>query len=175
MVESNETSEWKLWVERLVASRGSRVAFAAAVAVLVGCAAFAFGARAHSARGELYRAAVERIKTLAAIPSLPASSVTSIQPQAQLSEGVVLTLLPQGFQPSAVTRTEGRVVLGINNRSGLRTVSLNLDHETGARLRTVAMAQRRLWAEGIELPPGRYALTEASHPSWVCILTVTKR
>lgn len=175
MLTLNPRTFWDSIIEPVVA-RKARIAFAAFLAVLLGCGAFAFGVRAYSARRELYLAGAERAKSLAAIPSPSAPPAAPSQSQAQLSDGIVLTLRPQGFEPSAVTRPAGRMVLVINNRSGLRAVSLNLDQEAGARLRTVSMARaRRLWGEAVELAPGNYVLTEASHPSWVCNLTVTKR
>lgn len=174
MRESNGTSVWKLRVERLVAGRESRVAFAAAVAILVGCAALAFGVRAHSTRRGSPLSEAERARPLASLPSSPSPSITA-RPS-QTLEGVLVTLRPQGFEPSAITRPEGRFVLAINNRSGLREISVTLDREFGPRLRTIPMARkRRLFGEGIELPPGRYVLTEASHPKWVCNITVTPR
>jgi hypothetical protein len=173
-VDSNGTSEWKLRLERFVAGRKSRVVFVAAVAILAGCAALALGARANGTRRESANAEAERARSLASQPPSPSSSTTLVRSQAL--EGALVTLHPQGFEPSSITRPQGRFVLAINNRSGLREISVSLDRESGPRLRTIPMARaKRLWGEGIELPPGRYVLTEASHPKWICNITVTPK
>lgn len=173
-MESNGTSVWKLRLERFVVGRESRVVFVAAVAILVGCAALGFGARANGTRRESALAEAERARGLASLPPSPSSSTTPGTSQAL--EGALVTLRPQGFEPSSITRPEGRFVLAINNRSGLREISVNLDRESGPRLRNIQMARaKRLWGEGIELPPGRYVLTEASHPKWICNITVTPK
>ncbi|MEK6300443.1 MAG: hypothetical protein AABO41_06945 [Acidobacteriota bacterium] len=152
-----------------------RIAVAAFVAVLLAFGAFACGVRAYSARRELNLAEAERARTLASIPSPPAP-VNPRHSESQISEGIFLTLQPQGFYPSEVTRPAGGMPLLINNRSGLKAISLNLDQQTGARLRTVALPRaRRIWVERVDLQPGRYLLTEASHPGWVCTIIVTKR
>lgn len=91
-------------------------------------------------------------------------------------ETEVLTIRPTGFEPSELTRPQGRFLLAVNNRSGLAEVNLRLDRVAGNRLREVRVPRNKLdWREFVELPPGRYLLTEAGQPNWVCSITITAR
>jgi hypothetical protein len=88
----------------------------------------------------------------------------------------VVTLRPQGFDPKEITRTEGRLILVVNDRTGLDEVSLNIDRQGGSRLRNIQVERKRkTWGDIIELTPGEYLITEAGHPDWTCRITVTSK
>ena len=64
-------------------------------------------------------------------------------------------------------------MLFVDNRSGLEEVTLRVDRVAGPRLHEVRVPREMLdWNEEINLTPGQYVLTEASHPDWVCRITV---
>ena len=87
-----------------------------------------------------------------------------------------MTVRATGFDPPAITRPQGPFVLEVDNRSGLAAVSLRLDGEAGGRLKEVRVPRSRLdWRGLLDLPPGRYVLTEAEHPDWRFVLSVTPR
>jgi hypothetical protein len=138
-------------------------------------AAFAFSARAYGSHTAARATELEGTALDAALPVSPVAYAARPQSK-QFIEGLVITLHPQGFQPSAITRTQGRLAVIVINKSGLRDISVNLEREVGARLLATPISrEKRLWGDAIELSPGRYVLTEASHPKWVCNITVTAK
>ena len=92
-------------------------------------------------------------------------------------ESEVITLRPTGFEPSEITRPRGEFNLTVQNLTGLDEVTLRLDREGGSgRLHEVRTPSgRRDWRKNIDPPPGRYVLTEADHPGWICRVTITER
>src|SRR5262245_5308527 len=88
----------------------------------------------------------------------------------------LITIHPFGFEPAEITRSARPFLLEVQNRSGLREVSLRLDREAGNRLREVKVPRKELdWRAIQDLPPGRYLLTEEKHPAWLCRITITAR
>ena len=88
-------------------------------------------------------------------------------------EAEVIALRPSGFEPREVTRPAGRVLLAVSDQSGLDGVVLRLV-KVGQVVREMRLRrERRLWRNVVELTPGEYSLTEASHPEWVCRITVS--
>jgi hypothetical protein len=93
--------------------------------------------------------------------------------QKERFEAEIITIRPNGFEPSEITRPKGRFILAVDNRSGVEEVTLRLDRETGNREREVRVHRKKLdWREVFDLNPGRYTLTEANHPNWVCHITI---
>jgi hypothetical protein len=93
-----------------------------------------------------------------------------------VNEAEVLTIRPTGFEPAAITRPPGEFLLVINNRSGLEEVNWSLDRETGGNVREVKISGGKLRSGNFQdLPPGRYVLTEANHPGWICRITITSQ
>ena len=87
-----------------------------------------------------------------------------------------LTLWQTGFKPAEITRPSGPLALIVVNNTRVRDISLQLNRETGNRLREVHLpAGKREWREYIDLAPGRYVITEGSHPDWTCRLNITPR
>lgn len=105
-----------------------------------------------------------------------AATATAAQ-QVQRVEAEVITIRPIGFEPREITRPKGLFLLAVENRSGLQTVQLRLDREVGGpRLRDVQMPRNRHdWKDAFDLTPGRYVLTEAYHPEWICSITITSK
>ncbi|MEK6334073.1 MAG: hypothetical protein AABM67_03930 [Acidobacteriota bacterium] len=87
-----------------------------------------------------------------------------------------LTLWRTGFKPAEITRPKGAFVLIVVNNSRVRDISLQLNREAGNNLREVHLPpSKREWRELLDLPPGRYVITEANHSDWVCSLNITPR
>jgi hypothetical protein len=175
MRKAISTSFWRV-VHFLAAEHKARVGLAVIIASLLGYIALAFSARAYG--GHTAAPVTEPEATAAfdaVLPALPITNAEPVQTQ-QFIEGFVVTLHPQGFQPDAITRKQGRLAVIVINKSGLRDISVNLDREAGGRLvATPVSREKRLWGDAIELPPGRYLLTEASHPKWVCKITISAK
>lgn len=103
--------------------------------------------------------------------SMRPASAQPTPPESMQVEQVTAT--PRGFEPLQLTRPSGKFLLNINNRSELKSVTLLLLDEQGERVRQKQLPIGKLsWAEVIDLPPGRYTLTEAEHREWTCELTI---
>ena len=91
-------------------------------------------------------------------------------------ESELITVKRSGFDPVELKRPPGRFHLRINNRSEIHDLELRLDQEGGARIHDARLSRGRLaWHKMLELPPGRYRLTEVNHPEWVCTITIAAR
>jgi uncharacterized cupredoxin-like copper-binding protein len=104
-----------------------------------------------------------------------AAVAQSIQPPNML-ETQRITLTPMGFEPAEVTRPAGRFLLAINDRSGQGDSRFVLRRSTGEQLREFRVAgtpRKHEWREVVNLPPGRYLLSDGDNPEHVCHLLLT--
>lgn len=86
----------------------------------------------------------------------------------------LLVLRPEGFQPREIRRPPGRFLLALQNHSTSEEVSLTLTPEGGNPLKQVRFENKQSkLREFLELPPGRYVLSEANHPEWTCSIEIT--
>jgi len=89
------------------------------------------------------------------------------------TEFVVVT--DRGFEPTAITRPQGEFILMIENPNR-QQLNFSLSREGGPRLQQIrASREEPNWNEIQDLSPGRYVLTEQSHPGWMCLITITAR
>ncbi|HEV2912187.1 MAG TPA: hypothetical protein VGX92_02625 [Pyrinomonadaceae bacterium] len=87
-------------------------------------------------------------------------------------EEVLLT--PKGFEPAELNLPARRFILAIVNRSRVEQLSLRIDREAGGRLHEVRLPGGQVdWADSIDLPPGRYVLTEDNRPDWLCRIIIS--
>ena len=144
-----------------------------AIAALIFLAAFAFAVRAYNPRtpgSEM----IERLPATALIQPSPAPLKAQSGAVPARVEVQVITVRPRGFEPSDITRPTGVFLLAVDNRSGLDELHLSLDREGGNRVHEQRVSRKKLdWRGAFDLPPGRYALTEAKNPDWVCTITIT--
>lgn len=88
-------------------------------------------------------------------------------------ESESVTVTGRGFEPAAITRTQGKFILVVDNRSGT-DLSLRFSRETGESVHEIRSSRDQLdWNEVVDLKPGRYVLTEVNHPSWACSVVIT--
>src|SRR2546423_5127331 len=113
-------------------------------------------------------------------PSKPVRSQERTPVQAQTSvtrprlEAELITITPTGFEPSEITRPAGQVLLAAENRSGLDDLTIRIGLDDGVRLAQARASRTRLrWSGVVTLVPGRYTITEANHPEWVCHINIT--
>jgi len=138
---------------------GTRITVALIAAVFVGVMAVAYGMRSWGKPSKKVRAA-----------SLAPDKKLARRPTGSIS----VKITPTGFEPSEVSCSEGAYLIGVYNRSGLRTVDLQLDREAGNRLHEVTVPREMLdWKRVVELAPGRYILSEVNHPEWSCKINVS--
>lgn len=96
------------------------------------------------------------------------------RPAARGIETVLVTITPTGFEPAEITRPAGKIILEVDNRSGLEEAELLLDRIGGAREHAVRVRHTALdWSARLDVRPGSYILTEANHPDWSCRIKVT--
>ena len=105
----------------------------------------------------------------ASAPPLPAPQPA----QENTPKALLLTVRPTGFEPAEMTVQADSYLVVIQNRSGLRGVTLRLDEESRGRLMEMSLKARLDWRRRLNLAPGRYSLTAANDPEWVCHITVT--
>ncbi len=151
---------------------GRRLSLMLGLVILACFTGLAFGVWAHnrdvSTAIALTPAATRKAQS-SSIPSLPPSG-SSIQRM----DIEVITIRPSGFERTQITRPKGLFGIAVENRSGLADMVLRLDQEGGPRLRQAQLSSKKLnWKDVLDLLPGRYVLTEASNPNWVCGITIT--
>jgi hypothetical protein len=101
---------------------------------------------------------------------------SSGRPAVSSPEARLITFQPYGFEPSEVTLKAEPFLLAVDNRSGVHEPVFRVDRVAGDRLHEVRMAKGRLaWRQLVNLSPGDYVLTEATHPDLVCRITITPR
>lgn len=98
---------------------------------------------------------------------------TDAPSQSERLAAEVIRLTPNGFEPSEITRPKGRFLIHVENRTVLTEISLSLSREAGGREHGARLLKKRKWVEMVNLAPGRYLLTEESHPEWSCRITIT--
>lgn len=108
--------------------------------------------------------------------AMSGASVNRMTQSSERLEAEVITIRPTGFEPSEITRPIGPFVLAIENRSGLQAMQLRLDRVGVARLLDFEMPRpKHDWNNRLDLPPGRYVLSDAYHPDWACSITITAK
>jgi len=87
---------------------------------------------------------------------------------------ISLRLTRNGFEPAQLTVPAGEYSFAINNRTERRSLQLSLDRQNGPRLKQVKMDLEKLnWHGRAMLTPGRYIVSAAEDPRWLCEITVT--
>jgi hypothetical protein len=111
-------------------------------------------------------------------PAKTVNFVTAPSTQRRIAdfESELITITPHGFEPQEITRPQGRVLLMVDNQTDLAVSSLQFTREAGPRIKEMQVSRDQPnWSEAVDLPPGRYVLTEAEHPEWQCRITITAR
>lgn len=147
-----------------------------AIGALLCAAVMTFAVRAHNQLRPTVTALAERSTTVSAGHPSPALAELQTSVPSQRIPAAYIRIRPFGFDPREVTGPAGSFRLAVDNRSGLKEVVLRLDREAGNRLHEVRVPREKLdWRGTFELTPGRYKLSEANHPNWVCTITITAR
>ncbi len=106
------------------------------------------------------------------------SALPAIQrdPQNQRIEAEIISIRPTGFEPTQITRPKGPFLLAIENRSGLKQIEFQLGVEGGMRSFQIERTwERSDWNQVVDLPAGRYVLTETNHPAWKCTISIIEQ
>jgi hypothetical protein len=132
-----------------------------------------FTALAMSARAWVLRDNAGGSSTAARISGKSITASPQARSGKQRVEGEIIAITSHGFEPTQITRPTGSFLLVVDNRSGLQAITLLLNGDVGLPLRNVLVRrEQRNWSDIVDLPPGNYALKEATHPGWVCHITI---
>lgn len=82
-----------------------------------------------------------------------------------------LELGANGFTPAEVQRAAGTVAIAVENSAIAGEYTLQLKAQDGTVIKEVQV-QKGSAAWTVTLSAGEYTLTEASHPQWLCRITV---
>lgn len=138
------------------------------------CVLSVLGLRGYTSRGPAHGSSLIERAAVAANHSQPARVMQAVAVKPKLTESVLITITPGGFDTAQITSPAIPFFLLIENRSGLSDVSFRLDRVGGSRLRQATVGREQPdWADLLDLSPGDYVLSEANHPGWICHITVT--
>ncbi len=85
----------------------------------------------------------------------------------------LVTLQPYGIEPAEIERPKGPFVLLVDDRTGRETSSLTIQRVTGDRVRELKTNNRKSELyDVLDLPPGKYVLTNAATPEASCQITI---
>jgi hypothetical protein len=143
---------------------GVRIIKIAVVAVIIILAAALSFASVHWIRAALAKRATD-----------PSTVTRPVQTRSSLDIQRI-TLRATGFEPAEVTRPAGRFLLAINDRSGQPDTRFILTR-SGERLKEVRVRdtpRKHEWRELVNLPPGRYVLSDSENPERVCHILLTR-
>ena len=110
-----------------------------------------------------------------AYPATAEASAKTVQDNSRgRLEVELITLRPTGFEPNALTRSRGRFLLALDNRSRAAEVDIQLTSMNGERVAAKRMKMRELrWRQVIDLPAGQYVLSEANNAEWRCEIIIS--
>jgi hypothetical protein len=97
------------------------------------------------------------------------------EPVSERTEVQLIDLTPNGFEPVEIMRPEGKFLLGVNNRTGLSDLTIQLINDSGVTTAQKRMIKDRVWRKVVDPKPGRYLLAVVGHPDWRCQITITTR
>lgn len=103
-----------------------------------------------------------------------AASTLAAQAQPAKIQTEIIELGRFGLTPKKIVRrAAGKHYLLVRVVIPVRPLALTLGRVQGGRLREVTLNKGQPhWKELLELTPGTYLLKEASHPEWVCQITI---
>jgi hypothetical protein len=91
----------------------------------------------------------------------------------QRLEVEVVNITPDGFEPQQIERPAGPFVLAVTNRSGVDSLTVQIETEQHSRFREKSLPLLTpYWREVINPPPGKYVITEPNHPEWTLTLVI---
>jgi len=93
-------------------------------------------------------------------------------------KAVKITIRSDGFEPSEIEYPAKPFLLAVDNQSSLETMQLQLHRLSGSnqaeKVRELKLSLKNVSKRQIvDLQPGKYKLTETTHPEWECLITIT--
>jgi hypothetical protein len=147
---------------RCVLATGSLVV----VFAVIGLATVTWAKHNHSSNSTPSTVSASSVALSPAVPNAPTQGTTLGAEH--------VTLRATGFEPAEITRPAGRFLLALDNRAGQGEMVFRLMRENGTRVRDLTPRRDKFRLRHVvDLPPGRYAIVEATHPDWICRITIT--
>lgn len=122
------------------------------------------------------------------VPSFfdPGEDLKPVQPSNPVVRGdkdseikaVKITIRPTGFEPSEINYPSKPFLLAVDNQSGLGNIQLELlrlsHSDRTEKVRQLKLSLKNVSERQIvDLPAGKYRLSETTHPEWECNITIT--
>lgn len=102
-----------------------------------------------------------------------AASPQAGRPETRITSHLLI-LRQRDFDQPEVTWPKGRFFITIDNQTNVSELNLQLDRETGGRVKEAKLKMRKERSLGVfDMTPGVYLLTEAGHPGWACRIRIT--
>ena len=113
----------------------------------------------------------------AALTSLAAAPVMQKEVPAEKVDVERVSLTERGFEPREITRLKGKFLFVIDARTGSSTpVTFSLNEDKGKKLKEVkSLGNQKGWREFLDLNAGKYLVTVAENPEWICVINVTSK
>jgi hypothetical protein len=116
--------------------------------------------------------------TAFALMILAVSTALASPPQEDTDQsdvkGLVIALLPTGFDPAEIEIPKGRYLFHVQNRCRVRDLAYRLEFESGEQVHEVH-DKKMQWKKEIDLHPGTYVLSVVDHPDWRSTIRVKPR
>jgi hypothetical protein len=170
MRQTKSPNQEKPRLKRVFGNRKLQITLTLSLGLIVSCSAIAFVSRAHN------QPAPESAKVRATDSTEPGSSTRAAQDDKDRIRTERVTAFSYGLEPEEITRPEGLFMLCVDNRAGTEALSLQLVSEINGPVLSQSIRKGISGTHKmLNLRPGRYLLTEDSHPEWACTITITPR
>jgi hypothetical protein len=112
-------------------------------------------------------------KTISVSPGITQGSERLADEAPSNIQVVLLSLRPEGFEPTEMQLPLGDYLFVVRNRTGLDEVNVRLAGESGQPMLAAKVGLRRQdLKQRLHLALGTYRLTEKDHPDWTCTIVV---
>lgn len=121
-----------------------------------------------------------KTKTAASPPALTNLALMPVMQKEVPAERIDVervSLTERGFEPREVNRVKGKFLFVIDSRTGSSTpVTFSLSEDKGKKLKEVkSPGNQKGWRDFLDLNAGKYLVTVAENPEWICVINVTSK
>ncbi len=88
-----------------------------------------------------------------------------------------VSLTERGFAPREINRVKGKFLFVVDARTGSSTpITFGLSEDKGKRLKEAkSNGNQKGWRDFLDLDAGKYLVTVAENPDWICVINVTSK
>ena len=124
--------------------------------------------------GSTFRALMLAAIIAVLVPQCGETQIAPVAVGTKVDRAMTIQLTPQGFRPGSVSMPAGTVALVLENRSGVRNLSIQLiqDGQSTASLTSQhAPGSQDQW-QWVGTKAGTYHLIVVGRPAWTCAVTI---